>query len=308
MKFPLDNMAFHQGQYCHLKEANVNIATHALQYGTMVIGGIRGYYNQKQDQLYLFRLEDHILRLLRSAHIMQMKSGYTAKEISNITIELVRKNKKKENIYLRPFIYKSALELSPRLHDVSDNFSMYMIPLEDYLCTASGLSLGVSSWRRIDENMVPARVKSSGAYINSALAKSEAIQNGFDEAIFLNTAGFVCEGSAENIFIVRDDTLITPPISSNVLEGITRKTIIRLAKDLSIPIVEREVARGELYIAEEVFLCGTGAQVAWVNKIDHRVIGDNQLGPITKMIRDLFIGVVTGEEKKYSSWLQDIYT
>ena len=300
----LESIAYHEGAYRPLGECGVNLATHAFQYGTMVIGGIRGYYNQGDKELYIFRLTEHIQRLARSAHIMQMKLPLGEKEMADVLLELARRNQCRANTYFRPFIYKSALQLSPRLHDVEDSFGLYSIPLEDYLDTKSGLRVAVSSWRRMDENVVPARVKSSGGYINSALAKSEAVQNGFDEAIFLDSRGFVCEGSAENIFMVREGKLITPPLSASVLEGITRSSLLTLAQDLKIPTVERDIARGELYIAEEIFLCGTGAQVAWVGELDRRQIGNGEIGLITKKLRDQFLKIVKGEDERYRKWLR----
>lgn len=303
----LESIAYHAGAYKPLGECNVNMATHALQYGTMVFGGVRGYYNADHDNLYLFRLKDHFRRLHRSARIMQMAAPFSEEEMIEIAMELARRNNYRKNVYFRPFIYKSALQLSPRLHDVEDSFAMYTIPLNDYLDTSRGMRAAVSSWRRIDDNIIPTRSKASGGYINSALAKSEAVQNGFDEAIFLDMRGFVSEGSAENIFLVRDGALITPHLAASVLEGITRRSIIEIAKNLEIEVIEREVARTELYIADEVFFCGTGAQLAWVAEIDRREIGDGQIGPITRSLRDIFMSTVVGENETYKPWLTPVY-
>jgi branched chain amino acid aminotransferase apoenzyme (EC 2.6.1.42) len=272
----LDSIAFHQGEYKPLKDCTINIMTHALQYGTMVFGGIRGYYNKEKNNVFIFRPYDHFMRLHNSAKIMQMKPPYSIEEMVEILKELVRRNQYKSNIYFRPFIYKSALRLSPSLHDVQDSFSVYTLLLDDYLDTSRGLKVAVSSWRRIDDNIIPTRAKVSGGYANSALAKSEALQNGFDEAIFLDSRGFVSEGSAENIFIVRNDVLITPPNSAALLEGITRRSILEIAKNENIPIEIRDIARSELYVADEVFFTGTGAQVAWIAEVDRRVIGKVQ--------------------------------
>ena len=303
----LESIAYHEGAYKPLSECNVNVATHALQYGTMVFGGVRGYFNEKRDNLYLFRLNDHFKRLNSSSRIMQMKSPLGIQQMCDVALELARRNKYRENVYFRPFIYKSALQLSPRLHDVEDNFAMYTIPLNDYLDTSRGMRAAVSSWRRIDENIIPTRSKASGGYINSALAKSEAVQNGFDEAIFLDMRGLVSEGSAENIFLVRDGVLITPHLAASVLEGITRRSIIQIARDQGIPVQERDVARAELYIADEVFFCGTGAQLAWVAEIDRREIGDGTIGPITLQLRNLFMQTVAGENDTYRDWLTPVY-
>lgn len=307
MAIQLDSIAYFRGEFRRLSECNINVATHALQYGTMVFGGIRGYYNGRQQQLYLFRLSDHYRRLTRSARIMQMRPPLDQQQMVDATLELSRQNNFRSNTYFRPFLYKNALQLSPRLHDVSDEFCIYTIPLDDYLDTTGGLRAAVSSWRRIDDNIIPTRSKSGGGYINSALAKSEAIQNGFDEAIFLDSRGFVSEGSAENIFVVRDNVLITPPLSAAILEGITRRSILEMASDLGIATMERDIARSELYIADEAFFCGTGAQVAWISEIDRRPIGDGAIGPISRQIRDLFQAAVLGEEERYSRWLTPVY-
>ncbi|MDH5657472.1 MAG: aminotransferase class IV, partial [Spirochaetia bacterium] len=214
MKTDLESIAYHEGEYKKLADCNVNIATHSLQYGTMVFGGMRGYQNAAKDNINIFRLEDHYKRLSNSAKIMQMKMSVSPEEFKKITLDIVQKNNYKTNVYFRPFVYKNPLQLSPRLHDVSDDFAMYSLLLDDYLDTNRGLKTAVSSWRRIDDNIIPTRAKVGGGYANSGLAKSEAIQNGFDEAIFLDLRGFVSEGSAENLFMVRDGVLITPSLGS----------------------------------------------------------------------------------------------
>ncbi|MFN3605494.1 MAG: branched-chain amino acid transaminase [Leptonema sp. (in: bacteria)] len=303
----LNSIAFHQGEFKPLKDCTVNIMTHALQYGTMVFGGIRGYYNKQKDNVILFRPYDHFKRLLNSAKIMQMHCNYTIEEMVNILKELVKRNQYKNNIYFRPFIYKSALRLSPSLHDVEDSFSVYTLLLDDYLDTNKGLRVAVSSWRRIDENIIPTRAKVSGGYANSALAKSEALQNGFDEAIFLDLKGNVSEGSAENLFIVRDGVIYTPPNHSSILEGITRKSILEIAKRDNLPYEIRDIARSELYISDEVFFTGTGAQVAWIAEIDRRIIGKGVIGPITKYLKEKFQKIVYGEDPEYQDWLEYVY-
>ena len=303
----LESIAYHQGEYKRLADCQINIMTHSLQYGTMVFGGMRGYYNADRDNLYIFRIADHFKRLAGSARIMQMKPPLNERQMGEVILELARKNNYRENVYFRPFIYKSDLQLSPRLHDMHDAFSVYTLPLNDYLDTTRGLRVAVSSWRRIDDNIIPTRAKVSGGYANSALAKSEAVQNGFDEAIFLDMRGMVSEGSAENIFMVRDGALITPTLASSVLEGITRKSIIELARDGGIPVIERDIARSELYIADELFFSGTGAQVAWIAETDRRMIGDGKIGPITEMLRKKFMKIVIGEDEKYSKWFTPVY-
>ncbi|MCS7204639.1 MAG: branched-chain amino acid transaminase [Leptospiraceae bacterium] len=303
----LNSIAFHEGEFRPLRECTINIMTHALQYGTMVFGGIRGYYNSKKDNVFLFRPYDHFKRLHNSAKIMQMKPKYSIEEMVNILKELTIRNQYKSNIYFRPFIYKSALRLSPSLHDVEDSFSVYSLLLDDYLDTNRGLRVMISSWRRIDDNIIPTRAKVSGGYANSALAKSEALQNGFDEAIFLDHRGYVSEGSAENIFIVRDGVLSTPPNHSAILEGITRRSVLEIARREHIPVEIRDISRSELYIADEVFFTGTGAQVAWIAEIDRRVIGNGEIGPITKLLKEKYEKIVYGEDPEYSHWVVPVY-
>ncbi len=302
-----ESIAYHTGEYRRLAECTVNVSTHALQYGTGVFGGMRAYYNPVKDNLYIFRMDRHYKRLWNSARVMQMVPPLSEKQMAEVTIEVTRRNNYRTNVYYRPFVYKSALQLSPRLHDVPDDFSLYTLRLNDYLDTTRGLRTAVSSWRRIDENIIPSRAKVSGGYANSALAKSEAVQGGFDEAIMLDTRGFVSEGSAENIFMVRDGVLISPPPAAAVLEGITARTVRELAADEGIPVVERDIARAELYMADELFFSGTGAQVAWVAEVDRRQVGTGTVGPVTERIKNRFLKVVTGEDPKFQHWLTPVY-
>jgi branched-chain amino acid aminotransferase len=299
--------AYFEGKFVPLKDANLNIRTHALQYATAFFGGMRAYYNTDKKNLYLFRLEDHHTRLRQSAKILRMQWAMPYEEFKKITVQLLGDGNWQENCYLRPFIYKSDLSMSPRLHNVEDKFALYAIPLNDYLDTTRGLKAQVSSWVRLSDNQIPARAKATGGYINSALAKSEALENGFDEAIFLDHRGFVSEGSAENIFIVRSGKLITPGPSSSILEGITRRSVLQLATDLGIETCERDISRTELYVADEVFFCGTGAQIAWIQSIDRRQIADGNIGPVTQKIRERFFAVAAGEMPEYMSWLTPVY-
>lgn len=302
----MNSIAYHKNEFKKLGDCNVNVATHALQYGTAVFGGIRGYYSKSRENLLIFRLERHFKRLHQSAKMMQMVPPLSEKEMANILIQVARFNNYRQNVYFRPFLYKAATQLSPRFHDVKDDFSLYSLKMDDYLDTNKGLAVCVSSWRRIDDNIIPTRAKVSGGYANSGLAKSEALQNGFDEAIFLDTRGYVSEGSAENLFLVRDGVLITPPVSASVLEGITRRSVIEIARSEGIPCDERDIARAELYIADEVFFSGTGAQVAWIGSIDHRSIGA-EIGPITDRIRSRFLKCVMGEDEQFKDWVTPVY-
>lgn len=295
--------AFFEGKFVELEKAKVSIMTNALQYGTAVFGGIRGYFDQDKKELSIFRLADHYQRLLSSLRILGVSSKYSQEKLQEITIKLAQMNKPQTDIYFRPFAYASSLELSPNLQrDAVFDFALYSIPLGDYLPVNKGLSVIVSSWRRVSDNAIPARGKISGAYINSALARKEATQLGFNEAIFLTEDGHVSEGSAENLFIVRNGILTTTPKNEDILEGITRRTIIKLAQDLKIPIEERTIDRTELYIADEAFFCGTGVQLAWISSIDKRVIGTGKKGPITDKLQTLFFSVIKGQNEQYSHW------
>jgi len=294
--------AFFKGQITDIENAKVSIMANALQYGIGVFSGIRGYYDKDSNSLSLFRLDEHYKRFLSSIKLLDCKFPYTQEELININIEIAKENKPTCNSYFRPFAYIGHCKLAPNLAKVELDYALYMIPLEEYLPVNTGLSLMVSSWRRVSDNAIPSRGKFTGAYLNSALARKEAHDNGHDEAILLSEAGNVCEGSAENIFIVRDGCLITPCNSDDILEGVTRKTIIKLAEDLGIPVDIRTIDRSELYLADEVFLTGTGCQVAWVSKIDRRSVGNGTIGPITKQLQQEYFAIVRGQKAKYSAW------
>jgi branched-chain amino acid aminotransferase len=291
--------AFFDNKVDEIENAKVSIMTNALQYGTGVFGGIRGYYNAEKNIISIFRLKQHYTRFLASIKILGCDFDYSVEQLCEITIDLIRRNQKRNNTYCRPFAYLSTHKLGPNLAHEKLAFCMYMIPLEDYLPTDKGLNMQVSSWRRVSDNAIPSRGKFSGAYINSALARKEAADNGYDEAIFLNEEGKVCEGSAENIFLVRNNTLITPDVTSNILEGITRNALMEIARENNINVVERTVDRSELYIADEVFLSGTGCQLAWVQSIDKRIIGDGKIGKISQLLRSKYLNIVKGNDDQY---------
>lgn len=296
--------AFFQDKLVPIEKAKISIMTNALQYGTAVFGGIRVYQTFDKKAVSIFRLEGHYRRLISACKILNIPPPYPAAKMAKLTIELVKKNKPRTDSYIRPIIYASSYHLSPNLNPkvAEYSFSAYMIPLGEYLDIAKGLDVCVSSWTRISDNMVPARGKISGGYINSALARYEAELNGFDEAIVLDKDNHVSEGSGENLFIVRDGALITPPVFSDILEGITRLSVIELAGDLGIKVVERDIDRTELYIADEAFFSGTGVQVAWIKSIDHRTIGKGRIGPFAQKIQQLFFDVVRGKSQKYVKW------
>lgn len=299
--------AFFEGKVVPMEEAKVSIMTNALQYGTGIFSGMRGYFDKDSNALRIFRIDDHIERFLQSLRILGVSIEYSHEDLKKIILELVAKNKPTSDLYFRPFAYAGSLNLAPNLdRDSVFNFALYMIPMGDYLPTDKGLSVGVSSWRRISDNAIPSRAKISGGYINSALAKKDAHNAGYDEAIFLNEAGHVAEGSAMNIFIARNGTLITPPPSDDILEGITRRSILQIAKDNGIEVLERSIDRSELYVSDEVFFSGTAAQIAWIQKVDGRVVGNGEQGTVSKKIQEIFFNTVRGKEEKYKSWLTEV--
>jgi len=292
-----------------LSEAKIGIMTHALHYGTACFEGIRGNWNGEEKQMYLFRIGDHFRRLKKSCHIMKISLPYSVDELCQFTVELVERNGYQDDIYVRPLAYKSSQVVGVRLHNLEDDFLMFVIPFGPYLDINKGCRCCVSTWRRIDDNMIPPRAKVTGLYANSALAKTEAWENGFDEAILLNQYGHVSEGSGENIFLVVEGRLVTPPSSDNILVGITRNTIIDLAKnELGIDTMERSIGRNELYIADECFLTGTAAHVTPVIEIDHRRIGEGAIGEITKKLQQLYFGVVRGKNPRYIDWCTPAYS
>jgi branched-chain amino acid aminotransferase len=291
-----------------LDEAKIGIMTHAFNYGTACFEGIRGNWNAEQETIYLFRIEDHYRRLIGNCRVLKIDIPYTVDELCQLTVELVEKNRHREDIYVRPIAYKSSHVVGVRLHDLEDDFLIFATPFGPYLDIIKGIRCGVSSWRRIDDNVIPPRAKITGLYVNSALAKTEAVENGFDEGILLSQDGHVSEGSGENIFLVVGGKLVTPPSWDNILVGITRDTVMRLAaEELGIETIERPIDRSELYIADECFLTGTAAHVSPVLEIDHRKVGDGQVGPITKKLQDLYFSIVQGKNQKYLHWCTPAY-
>src|SRR5438874_1733449 len=284
--------AFLDGEFLPVRDAKVSVLTHAFNYGTGVFEGIRAYWNAQDEQLYALHLKEHYLRLHRSCRIMRIGLPYTAADLVGITLELLRKCNYHEDAYVRPIAYKSSPVIGVRLHDLEDSFTVFAVPFGTYIDIDRGIACSVSSWRRTDDNAIPARSKITGAYVNAALAKTEAQEAGFDEAIVLTHDGHVSEGSAENLFMVRNGTLITPPVTDNILEGIVRQSLIGIAADQKIPLEVRSIDRTELYIADELFLCGTGAQLSPVTSVDHRRIGDGATGPITAQLSRIYFDAV----------------
>lgn len=298
---------FMNGEYIEADKAVLPVRTHAFLYGTSVFEGIRAYYNKEENQLYAFRVKEHYERLLHSAKVMWMKSPYTIEEYENITKDLLKLNGYKTDVYIRPTLYKSSQKVGPTLTDNEDSFLIFTTPFGDYFEGDRGLKLCVSSWRRTSDNAIPPRAKVSGAYANSALIKTDAHEAGFDDAVVLSESGQVTEGSAMNIFLVINGTLVTSSTTDDILVGVTRNTVIELAHELGIPVNERSIDRTELYAAEEAFCCGTGAQIVPVESIDHRIVGDGKIGNITKQIQELYFNVVKGKVDKFKKWCLPVY-
>jgi len=299
--------AYFKKQFVPLSEARIGIMTHALHYGTAIFEGIRGNWNSNRQQIYLFRLKDHYQRLFSGCHVLKINLSYSIDELCQITIKLVQKCGLKEDIYIRPLAYKSSEALGVRLHDLEEDFLILTIPWGPYLDTDKA-RCKVSSWMRPDDNTIPPQIKVTGIYINNALAKTEAIENGFDEAIMLAPDGHVSEGSGENIFLVIDGKLVTPASYNNILMGITRNTVIELAKnELGLETVERPIDRSELYTAEECFLTGTAAHITPVGEIDYRKIGNGEIGEITRKLKEIYFDVIRGENPKYLDWCTPVY-
>jgi branched-chain amino acid aminotransferase len=295
--------AFFKGDFVPLSEAKVNVMTHALHYGTGVFEGIRGNWNQEQGVVNIFRLREHYERLLRGCRLLMLDIPYSLEELCNITVELVERNRHQQDIYIRPLAYKSAeLIANLKLQELASDFTLITVPFGSYLGSDT-LRCCTSSWRRVDDSMIPARLKISGIYVNSILAKTEATMAGFDEAIILNHDGHVCEGSGENLFMVVNGRIYTSSLEDNVLPGITRDTVIQLAQsELDLEVVERTIDRSELYLADEVFLTGTAAHLTPVIELDSRPIADGKAGPISSKLQKMYFDIVVGRSPKYIHW------
>ena len=299
----LPRNAYFQGKFVPYSEAKVGVLTHAFNYGTAAFAGIRAYWNEEEQQLFIFRPFDHYRRFLNSAKILRMELKQTPESLTKITVELLRKDGYQCDIYIRPLGYKADEVIGVKLHGLRDEISIVAIPFERYLNNDTDAHATISSWRRVDDNAIPARGKIAGAYANSALAKTDAVQAGFDEALVLTQDGHLSEGSAMNVFMVRDGLLVTPSATDNILEGITRRSVIELAqKELGMTTIERTIDRTEVYLCEELFITGTAAQITAVTKVDHRPVGTGKMGPVTTKLRELFQDVIRGKNPKYRSW------
>lgn len=306
MSIPLH--AYFQGKIVPYSKATVGVLTHGLNYGTAVFGGLRAYWNAEHGELYLFRPLDHYHRFLNSTKLLRMELNHTPESLTQITVELIRQDNYRQDIYIRPIAYKADEVIGVRLHDLRDELAIVALPFERYLKNDTHAHVTFSAWRRIDDNAIPARGKISGAYINSAFIKTDAVLAGFDEALVLTQEGHVSEASAMNIFMVKDGIVITPPITENILEGITRRSVIDLAQqELNLAVHERPIDRTEIYLCDELFLTGSAAQIVAVTHIEHRPIGPGAMGPITTALRDAFEKAIRGRLPKYRHWNTPVY-
>ena len=297
-------LAFFRGQVVPLSEANVNVTTHALHYGTAVFEGIRGNWNADHDKLYVFRMREHYERFLQGCRIMMLNIPYDVDALCEITLDLLKRCGYKQDLYIRPLAYKSEERVANlKLQDLGSDFTLMVVPFGAYIDVEGAIRCCTSSWRRVDDTIIPPRVKISGHYVNSILAKTEATLSGFDEAIMLTQDGNVSEGSGENLFLVSNGVIHTPLVADNNLTGITRDSAISIAVDeLGLKIVERQIRRSELYLADEIFLTGTAAHVTPVGELDMRPIGEGGVGPITQKINEMYLDIISGNNPKYMDW------
>lgn len=304
----LPTYAYFKGKIVPFSEAKVSVLTHALNYGTAVFGGLRGYWNEEQEQLFVFRPLDHFRRFINSGKLINIDLGMTAENLTAIAVDLLRVEGYRCDVYLRPLAFKSDEIIGVKLHDLTDELSMVSFPFKKYVANDTNAHVTVSSWRRVDDNAIPARGKISGAYANSALIKTDAVLSGFDEALVLTQDGHISEGSAMNVFMLRNGVLVTPPATENILEGITRRTAIELAEnELGLTVVERPIDRTEVYLCDEFFMTGTAAEITAVTQVDHRLIGTGEMGPVTTQLRQLFQDTVRGRLAKYRRWVEPVY-
>ncbi len=301
-----DLICYFEGAFVPMKDAKVSIMTHAFMYGTATFEGIRAYWNEEQGRLYGLKVREHVERIRQSCRILLMKDIPSVDELTRLILETVRRNGFREDVYIRPSFYKSTKAIGVRLHDLENELYIITLPFGNYIDTAKGVRLMTSSWRRNADEALPARGKIVGGYVNMAFQKSEAELNGFDEAVVLTAGGHVNESSAANIFVVRDGVALTPPVSDDLLEGVTRKGLIELMSNEGISTTERSIDRSELYVADEIYVCGTGVQVSPVVEVDHRPVGSGEVGPIARLVRDRYFDAVRGRLPEYVHWLTPI--
>lgn len=304
----LPHFAYFQGRIVPYSEARVGVATHALNYGTGAFAGLRGYWNADQEQLYVFRPRDHFIRLLNAAKMLCCSLDLTPEALVELALNVVRAEGYRRDCYIRPLIYKASEVIGVRLHDLRDELAIYSVPFHKYIERDDDAHVTFSAWRRVDDNAIPARGKICGAYVNSSFIKTDAALSGFDEVLVLTQEGHVSEASAMNVFMVRDGQLITPPVTENILEGITRRSLMILARDeLGLPVVERPIDRTEVFVCDEFFLAGTAAQVTAVTRVDRRAVGAGVMGPVTSRLRTLYDDILRGRVPKYRHWIEPVY-
>ena len=302
----LPRWAWLDGKIVPYAEARFGLLTHALHYGTGLFAGIRAYRNDEEQQLFVFRPEDHFRRFHESARLLRMELAHSVEDLTHGTVELLRREGYEQDTYIRPVAFYGDESLGVRLHGLTPRVGIAALPMQ-FMERRGGAHVCFSSWQRVSDNSIPPRGKLAGSYVNSAMAKTDAVLAGFDEALMLNEAGHVCEGSVENLFLVRRGEVLTPAITDDVLEGITRSTLIQLAGELGYTVVERSIDRTEVYLADEAFFCGTGIQLTPITRVDHRLVGNGTVGPITSVLRDLFFDVVRGRSARHRAWCRPVF-
>jgi branched-chain amino acid aminotransferase len=301
-----DLVCYFEGAWVPMRDAKVSIMTHAFMYGTATFEGIRAYWNAEEGRLYGLKIREHVERIRQSCRILFMQDVPSVDELTRLIIETVRRNGFREDVYIRPSFYKSTSAIGVRLHDLANELYIIALPFGNYIDTESGVRVMTSTWRRNADEALPARGKIVGGYVNMAFQKTEAELNGFDEAVVLTADGHVNEASAANVFVIRDGVALSPPVSDDLLEGVTRKAVMELLTAEGIPIEIRSIDRSELYVADEMFLCGTGVQISPVVEVDHRPVGSGAVGPIGRLVRDRYFDAVRGRIPEYSHWLTPI--
>jgi len=299
-------ICYFEGDFVPMRDAKVSIMTHAFMYGTATFEGIRAYWSADQGKLFGLKIREHVERIRQSCRILLMENVPSVDELTRLIIETVRRNQFREDVYIRPSFYKSTKAIGVRLHHLENQLYIITIPFGNYVDTEAGIRVMTSTWRRNADEALPARGKIVGGYVNMAFQKSEAELNGYDEAVVLTADGHVNEASAANLFILRDGVALTPPVNDDLLEGVTRKAMLELLAKERIPIEIRSIDRSELYVCDEMFLCGTGVQISSVVEVDHRPVGSGAVGPIGRLVRDRYFDAVRGRLPAYRHWLTEI--
>ncbi|HEX3629793.1 MAG TPA: branched-chain amino acid transaminase [Candidatus Dormibacteraeota bacterium] len=298
--------AYFNGEVVPFKDARVSVGTHAMHYGTGCFEGIRGYWNADHEEIYLLKLAEHYERFARSTALLKIKLEESVAQLGELSREIIARSGYRTDVYIRPLAYKASPIIKVDLHSAEDGLAILVMPMGPY-SKIDGLRVTISSWRRISDNSIPARAKITGAYINTALATEDANAAGYDDCLLLTEDGHIAEGSAANFFMLQGRTLVTPPVTDDILVGITRSAIMQLAASLDLNVVERSIDRTEVYQADEAFLCGTGAQVAPISEVDGRPVGGGKPGPIGIALQDAYFRAVRGDDPRYRSWCTPVY-